>query len=113
MRKTVFLSLACAKKEGQVTVDRMSRGQFQMPTSGLCRMPEYVCSQRVGQSQQQRSADRDKGKTMCLFHCRPAENSPISAEPRCRDVRGGTGGMCGADVTSSVPVFFFFSFFFH
>lgn len=30
-------------------------------------------------TQQQRSADTDKGKTMCLFHCRPAENSPISA----------------------------------
>lgn len=66
-----------------------------------------VCVQpESGQSRQQRSADRDKGKTMCLFHCRPAENSPISAEPRCLDVRGGTGGMCWADVTSSVPAFF-------
>lgn len=41
---------------------------------------------------------------MCLFHRRPAENSPISGEPRCLDVRGGTGGMCRADVTSLAPV---------
>lgn len=59
-----------------------------------------------GQSRQQRSADRDKGKTMWLLHCRPAENSHISGEPRCLDVRGGMGGMCGADVTSSLPAFF-------
>ena len=61
-------------------------------------MADTVCAlvlvREQGLQRRRQSVGTDKGKPVCPFHCRPVENSPVSAVPRCLAcTRRDSGGM--------------------